>query len=169
MRFLRSADYPQLAWKNGLGVSRIVASHPEGAGYDRLLWQVSTTQIAANCPFSSLPGLDRHFIVLEGRGVELHCRWPEGELRARVQPGSGPFEFKGDWQTGCRLLAGPVEVFNVMARRGRWSARVSMSPDAAIKIPEQAAGDTLLAFVLDAPPAGNVIVRLSEIRAAAGQ
>ena len=149
-----------------MGVARIIASHPEGAGYDSLHWQVSTTRISAHCPFSILPGLDRHFLVLEGEGVELNCRRPEGELRSRLWPGSGAFEFRGDWQTECRLLGGPVEVFNVIVRRGRWEARVSQSENQ--ELPE-AADETLLAFVDDGLVPRTLSVRLAEIRAGTGQ
>jgi environmental stress-induced protein Ves len=68
-------------WKNGLGVSRIIASDPPGAGYDAVLWQVGSTEITADCPFSSLPGLDRLFMVIERAGVELTSVDDGGKIR----------------------------------------------------------------------------------------
>lgn len=54
----------RVPWKNGLGVSRVIATGPsQEAGYDSLHWQVSGTEIGADCPFSALPGLDRYFTV----------------------------------------------------------------------------------------------------------
>ena len=73
MRILRTTDYATLAWKNGLGVSRVIASYPAAAGYESVDWQVGSTDIAIDCPFSSLPGMDRQFMLLGGDGVELHC------------------------------------------------------------------------------------------------
>lgn len=138
-----------LAWKNGLGVSHVVASHPDGASYDALIWQASTTSIAASCSFSSLPGLDRQFTVLEGEGVELHCRGLNGapDFRRRIGVPLEPFEFRGDWQTECRLLGGPVQVFNVLTRRGCCSARVTVSTVQKPIALEKAAGEALLVFV----------------------
>ena len=149
VRILRSRDYPVLAWKNGLGVSHVIASHPQGAGYDAVDWQVGTTGIDASCPFSDLPGFDRQFMVLEGEGVELHCRGANGspDVRQRIDAPLEPFAFRGDWQTECRLLGGPVRVFNVVTRRGRFSAEVSVSTSGKSIALEKAADESLLVFV----------------------
>lgn len=138
-----------LAWKNGLGISHVIASHPDGAGYDTVDWQVGTTGITANCPFSSLPGFDRQFMVLEGEGVELHCRGANGspDVRQRIDAPLDPFAFRGDWQTECRLLGAPVQVFNVLTRRGRCSARVSVSTMRQSTALEKDADETMLAFI----------------------
>jgi environmental stress-induced protein Ves len=149
MRILRSCEYAALAWKNGLGVSNIIASQPNGAAYDAVDWQVGTTGITANCPFSSLPGFDRQFMVLEGEGVELHCRGANGrpDVRQRIDAPLEPFAFRGDWQTECRLLGAPVQVFNVLTRRGRCSARVSVSTMRQSIALEKGADETMLAFI----------------------
>jgi len=128
MRILRAHSHRALPWKNGLGVARIIASQPAEAGYDSLSWQVGTTSIEADCPFSSLPGLDRQFMILEGKGVELHCRAANGnqDLRQTINRPLEPFAFSGDWRTECRLLGGPVQVFNVLARREVVAALVAV-------------------------------------------
>lgn len=109
-------------WKNGLGVTYTIADFPAAAGYDGVDWQVGATEIPSDCPFSDLPGLDRIFTVRAGTGVELASVDETGAQRVqRVEP-LKPYAFRGDWKTGCRLLAGPVEVFNVMTRRGKFSA-----------------------------------------------
>jgi environmental stress-induced protein Ves len=151
MRILRSRDYPVLAWKNGLGVSHVIASQPQRAGYDTALWQVGTTSIEASCPFSDLPGLDRQFMVLEGEGVELHCRVASGDpdLRRKIDAPFEPFAFRGDWQTECRLLGGPVRVFNVVTRRGCFVAEVSVSTSGNSIALEKAAAESLLVFVVE--------------------
>ncbi len=202
MRILRSRDYAALAWKNGLGVSQVIASQPQAAGFDTALWQVGTTSIEASCPFSDLPGLDRQFMVLEGAGAELHCRGANGdsEIRRKIDEPLESFAFRGDWQTECRLLGGPVRVFNVVTRRGRYSAEVSVSTSRKSIALEKAADEVLLVFVAegtiqiegcpvslaandamiaDGPKlerysinrtsARVVIVRLTEVRATAGQ
>jgi len=108
-----------------LGVSYTIADFPKGAGFDAVDWQVGHTDIRVDCPFSNLPGMDRLFMVIEGRGVELTCIDESGRKTAnRVEPLRAPFAFRGDWTTSCRLIDGPVKVFNVMTRRGRFSASV---------------------------------------------
>src|SRR5687768_3389579 len=69
--FLPAQAHRTQPWKNGLGVSRMIAEVPSGAGFDAVLWQVSVTEISTDCPFSDLPGLGRQFAVIEGDGVEL--------------------------------------------------------------------------------------------------
>jgi hypothetical protein len=121
-------------WKNGLGISRAIADFPAGAGFDTVLWQVSATEIAADCPFSDLPGVDRQFLVIDGAGVELSSIDDQGKARtARVKPAQTPYAFRGDWKTDCRLLAGPVRVLNVMTRRGRFAADVWLSEGRTVK------------------------------------
>lgn len=122
---LPAAQHAKVPWKNGLGVSRIIATEPAGAGFDTLLWQVSGTEIGADCPFSELKGLDRLFMVTEGAGVDLTSINDAGrKWTARVKVGQVPYAFRGGWKTDCRLLDGPVRVFNVMARRGKARASV---------------------------------------------
>jgi uncharacterized protein len=122
---LPAAQHAKVPWKNGLGVSRIIAGEPPEAGYDAVLWQVGSTEITADCPFSSLPGLDRQFMVVEGAGVELKSIDDHGATRTTpVTALQLPYAFRGDWKTDCRLLDGPVRVFNVACRRGKAAATV---------------------------------------------
>ena len=132
-------------WKNGLGVSTTIADYPPASDFDGVLWQISSTGIPADCPFSSLPQLDRQFMVIEGKGVELASVDESGAVRrARVEP-MKPYAFRGDWKTECRLLAGPVRVLNVMTRRERFIAEVSFADGLA---PTGEAGGTLVAVDL---------------------
>jgi len=112
-------------WKNGLGVSQMIVEHPDGAGFEKVLWQVGGTSIAADCPFSELPQLDRQIMVLEGGGIELTSIDDVGKThRKRLKAMRLPYAFRGDWKTECRLINGSVRVFNVMARRGAYDAHV---------------------------------------------
>ena len=150
MRILRTAGFSALPWKNGLGVSHVIASDPPGAGYDTVYWQVGTTAITADCPFSSLPGTDRQFTLLEGRGVELRCAAPaEGvNVTKAVDTPFVPFAFRGDWKTDCRLLGGVAQVFNVMTRRGRATAKLRITRWNGDMLCDQHPGETLLAVML---------------------
>lgn len=149
MRVLRKAGFTALPWMNGLGVSRVIASDPPGAGYDTVHWQVVTTAITADSPFSSLPGTDRQFTLLEGRGVELRCVAPaEGvNVTKAVDTPYVPFAFRGDWKTDCRLLGGEVRVFNVTTRRSRAAARLRITRWGGDMLVDQPPGETLLAVM----------------------
>jgi environmental stress-induced protein Ves len=163
----RHAAHP---WKNGLGTSHTIADFPRGAGFDALLWQVGHTGIGADCPFSDLPGLDRQFMVIEGAGVELTCVDEAGRTTVnRVGPLQPAFPFRGDWRTSCRLLDGPVKVFNVMTRRASFSAKVEIVPslDSIVASPDETliamALSGLDAWMLDGPLPGvgrAVLVRI---------
>ena len=158
-------------WKNGLGISYTIADYPHGAGFDVAQWQVGHTDIGVDCPFSNLPGLDRQFMVVEGKGVELTCVDETGKKTVnRVDPLGSPLAFRGDWTTTCRLLDGPVKVFNVMTRRGKFGAKVEfVSSLDAVRI---SPGETLVAvalpslesWILDGPPPSfgrGLLVRIS--------
>jgi environmental stress-induced protein Ves len=126
LKRLFAADHLQVPWKNGLGVSRIVASDPPGAPYDTLRWQVGVTDIVADSPFSLLPNLDRIFMVIDGAGVELKSIDEQGATRTHPVHPLRPYAFRGDWMTGCRLFDGPVKALNVIARRGQARATLDL-------------------------------------------
>lgn len=151
MKILRSSGFTALPWKNGLGVSRVIASHPADAGYDALNWQVSTTEITADCPFSILPGMDRRFMLTAGAGVRLaFSDAPSGisQKHAAAAP-FAPVEFRGDWKTHCRLTAGPVQVLNVMTRRERAEAQFGVKRWKGPMLCMQRLGETLLVVMLE--------------------
>jgi environmental stress-induced protein Ves len=158
---LPAARHQRQPWKNGLGVSLVIAGMPEGAGFDRLDWQISSTEIAADCPFSSLPGLERLFLVIGGSGVELSCTGEGVDRRERIDAGRGPFRFSGDWRTSCRLLDGPVRVLNVITRRGRFGAQLAVGNSVVLrKEPEE----TLVAVDLASLDAWLLRGRVTEAR-----
>ena len=156
MRILRTADCTKLAWKNALGTSSVIASDPPGSGYDGVDWQVGTTEFGFDCPFSGLPGMDRQFMLLSGGGVELHCIDVISgiDIHRTVDTPFVPFAFRGDWQTTCRMLGEPVQVFNVMTRRAKAAAKVLLPRWAGSLYCEQRPGETVVAVLL----AGSVQV-----------
>jgi hypothetical protein len=152
VRIRRGGDYLALAWKNGRGVARQIAVHPADAGYDALYWQVSRPRIERDTPFSKLPGLDRQFMLVSGRGATLrvHSAADGVDFVRRIDRPLEPFAFRGDWDVECTLADGPVEVLNVMTRRGRAGARVEVREVGAAALVRKGAGETLVVYAADA-------------------
>ena len=113
---LRFDALAAVSWKNGGGVTRTYAAHPEGAGLDDFDWRVSCADIARDGPFSSFAGVDRTIVALDGDGLELH--FPDRV--ERLAPGGAPLDFPGEARVTARLTRGPVRDLNVMTRRGVW-------------------------------------------------
>lgn len=115
---LKSEDYTRSPWKNGGGIFTDIAdAHRPGAAvkdWDSLLWRFASTPIVAPGPFSHMPGIDRLQMVVGGRGLVLKAPGQEFDERE-------PFttvRFTGEMAIVTALEAGPVEVVNLMARRG---------------------------------------------------
>jgi environmental stress-induced protein Ves len=115
---LKSKDYTRSPWKNGGGIFTDIAdAHRPGnpaRDWDSLLWRFASTPIVAPGPFSHMPGIDRLQMVVGGRGLVL--RSPAQEFDERE-----PFtavRFTGEMEIVTVLEAGPVEVVNLMGRRG---------------------------------------------------
>ncbi|OKO81292.1 hypothetical protein AC629_26070 [Bradyrhizobium sp. NAS80.1] len=115
---LKSEDYTRSPWKNGGGIFTDIAdAHRPGApakDWDSLLWRFASTPIVTPGPFSYMPGIDRLQMVVGGRGLVLTAPTQEFDERE-------PFttvRFTGELEIVTELEAGPVEVVNLMARRG---------------------------------------------------
>ena len=122
IELLPAAARAAVAWKNGGGVTREVAVHPNGSGFDTLDWRVSIAQVRSAGPFSSLPGLDRRLAVLEGTLSLVIGQAPE----VRLSPATPALHFPGEVPVQARPVDGLVMDLNIMTRRGRFSSAVSM-------------------------------------------
>ncbi|MEU5542301.1 HutD family protein [Streptomyces sioyaensis] len=122
MRILRAAGRAAAPWSNGGGVTREIAVHPPGAGWDGFAWRVSLADVTRDGPYSPLPGVRRILTVVDGAGLELTVDGTPRLLPGRYRP----FAFPGDATTVSRLLDGPVVNLNVMLREGRAEGTVEM-------------------------------------------
>ncbi|MGW1425000.1 HutD/Ves family protein [Bradyrhizobium manausense] len=117
-KLLNSQDYTRSPWKNGGGIFTDIAdAHRPGAtakDWDSLLWRFASTPIVAPGPFSHMPGIDRLQMVVRGRGLVLKAPGQEFDEREPFTTVS----FTGEMEIVTALEAGPVEVVNLMARRG---------------------------------------------------
>jgi environmental stress-induced protein Ves len=113
---------PATPWKNGGGMTRNLAISPPGADFETFAWRVSIAEVVSSGEFSPFPGVDRTIILLDGAGMIL-------ELNQQSVPLITPFDplsFSGDDVVHYRLVNGATRDFNVMTRRGRARADVSV-------------------------------------------
>jgi environmental stress-induced protein Ves len=122
VELLRASARAAVPWKNGGGVTREVAVHPAGGGFDTLDWRVSIAEIRTAGPFSCLPGLDRRLAVLEGTLSIVVDQAPEVQLC----PGAAPLHFAGEAPVQARPVGGAVTDLNVMTRRGSFSSALTL-------------------------------------------
>ncbi|REK84801.1 HutD family protein [Streptomyces inhibens] len=122
MRILRAEGRVAAPWSNGGGVTREIAVHPPGAGWDSFVWRISLAEVTRDGPYSPLPGVRRILTVVDGAGLELTVDGTTRLLPDRYRP----FAFPGGAATDCRLLDGPVVNLNVMLRDGRAGATVEL-------------------------------------------
>ena len=98
-------------WRNGGGQTRELLTWPAGADWKL---RISRADIESNGPFSVFAEVQRWFTVIHGAGVVL--AFADGERTVRC--GDEPLCFDGGQAPGCRLLAGPTQDLNLMARDG---------------------------------------------------
>ena len=121
MRIIRSSEFAEGRWRNGMGVSWDIASWlPATGDFD---WRLAIARIDTDVPFSHYPGIDRVFTLIEGRGLDLEF---EGRPALAVDQLFVPHFYPCDVPTFCRLRDGPCRALNLFFRRGRWRADVDV-------------------------------------------
>ncbi len=153
---LRPADARLVPWKNGRGMTRELALGPSGASFERgdFDWRISAASVEEDGPFSSFPGIERVLVVTAGAGIVLDHG--ASAPRARVER-LVPYRFSGDWPTRGELVAGRVEDFNVLCRRGAVRAEVEVLAGQVERVASARAGEQHLLHVLE----GSLLVRSS--------
>ncbi|MBB3260988.1 hypothetical protein F4827_005895 [Paraburkholderia bannensis] len=120
VRFIDSTRLACEPWANGGGVTRTLARGPDqGAG---AAWRVSIATLEGAAKFSQFPGYDRTLLPIDDGLIDLRSQ--DGQLLARA---GQPVQFSGDLHVWVNLPARPVNVLNVMCKRGAARARVSVA------------------------------------------
>lgn len=109
-------------WANGAGTTRTIARGPEQDG--GASWRVSLAELRTAAKFSQFPGFDRAFIVADDGAIDLHFQ--DGLLHA---DSGHPVFFSGDLHVWIGQPETPLNVVNVMTRRGSHRASVSVVSD----------------------------------------
>ncbi len=114
-QMIRLCDVKPTPWRNGGGVTRELLAWPQTRlSAQDWAWRASVAEVAQSGSFSSFPGVQRWFAVLSGDGVRLAVDRQMHELR-NIDP---PLCFDGEAQTGCELLGGATQDFNLMVQGG---------------------------------------------------
>ncbi|QPZ90014.1 HutD/Ves family protein [Thioclava electrotropha] len=143
MKLLSRSEATAQPWKNGGGRTWELATFPEGAGFEGMLWRLSMAEVARDGPFSRFEGIDRTLTVLSGGAMEL--RFSQGGF-VRLDACSAPLAFPGEAAVDARVSDEPVIDLNIMTRRGSFSHRVELL-DAGHPTPQH----TFALFVREAP------------------
>lgn len=109
---IRTGRLPRLPWKNGAGTTREVAVFPGGSGPDSFRWRISVASIIEGAPFSTFPGVDRHFLVATPGTIEMTI--PEGTA---ILTFGQSVSFPGEDEVAVQVLNGPVSAVNFMTDR----------------------------------------------------
>ena len=97
-----------MPWANGRGTTLEIVAFPAP---DAWTWRLSLATVAADGPFSSLPGVVRFVAVAEGAGMFLTIDGVAHRL-AKYEA----MAFSGGAATVCELIDGPIRDLNLMVR-----------------------------------------------------
>lgn len=121
LTIIRHSDLACSQWANGAGVTRQVAVEPEDSGIDSFDWRISIAEVVSECSFSSLPGIDRWILLVDGPSMALTIDGVECSLDSR-----SAVRFRGEAVVTCSVPGGPTRDLNVMCRRGEFSASLTV-------------------------------------------
>jgi len=110
MRVQRIAEHRAMPWANGKGTSYEVASDRDAS--DQWSWRVAIAPVVQDGPFSSLPGVDRQLVVVDGNGMVLEVDGMTVECLPRQV-----VSFSGEATSYARLIDGPTVDVGLMTAR----------------------------------------------------
>jgi uncharacterized protein len=112
---IHASEVPAQPWRNGGGRTRELLTRPAGGRDWRL--RISLAEVDRAGPFSTFPGVERWFAVIDGAGVRLSLDGHEQVLG----PGDPPLSFSGELPVSCSLVDGTTTDLNLMHAGGRGS------------------------------------------------
>jgi uncharacterized protein len=136
IRHLTPADYREMPWANGKGVTveMLRVDGPSG-----LLYRLSRASVVEDGDFSLFPEIERNLTVISGPGFDLKAEGLHLQARPLI-----PVAFAGDIKIRATQVLAPSDDFNVMTARALPRPEVTVHA-APIVLP---AGGTLAIFAL---------------------
>lgn len=111
IKIIRKDQQKTSKWSGGTTTELYI--YPEDSLYDHrnFKWRISSAKVEIECStFTSLPGIDRHIMVLEGELLLEHENHHNAALKSFEQD-----NFSGEWTT---TSFGKVTDFNLMLAQG---------------------------------------------------
>lgn len=123
MEIIRYAELRSQPWRNGGGVTRELASHPQAASAQDGAWdwRISIAELTKAGDFSPFPGMERVLTVIEGELLLLTVDGEEHPLEKYR-----PFRFSGEAATHGALPTGDIRNLNVITRTGSFKGYTSI-------------------------------------------
>ncbi|MFJ4262631.1 HutD family protein [Paenarthrobacter nicotinovorans] len=123
MEIIRFADVRPEPWRNGGGVTREIASHPQAASAQDGAWdwRVSIADVSTAGDFSVFPGMERVITIIDGELLLLTVDGSEHPLEKYR-----PFRFSGEAASSATLPTGDIRDLNVIARQGAYKGYTSI-------------------------------------------
>ena len=123
MEIIRYAELRSEPWRNGGGVTRELASHPQAASAQDGAWdwRVSIAELTKAGDFSPFPGMERVLTVIEGELLLLTVDGEEHPLEKYR-----PFRFSGEAAAHGALPTGDIRDLNVITRNGAFKGYTSI-------------------------------------------
>lgn len=149
MKVLRRADYREMPWANGKGVTVELAKAEQDR---RLLWRLSMAVVAEDGPFSIFPDVERNLTVLDGPGFRLLGQGIDIDCRPLV-----PVAFAGDVALRAVTQGAVSTDFNVM------TARTLPLPEVAVTSGTLANAGLLAIFALSGATVNGVALDRYEL------
>ncbi len=118
-RRITLSDMPAVPWANGRGSTRELVRRVNACG--TLSLRLSVAEVVEPGPFSTLPGLDRILVAIDGPGFTLSI-----DGRAFDVAPLAPIAFPGEAAVAVTAIAAPSRDFNVMTARAHAKTQVSM-------------------------------------------
>lgn len=140
MRVQRFSEHLAMPWANGKGASYEISSDRDAS--NQWSWRVAIAPVVVDGPFSSLPGIDRQLVVVEGNGMVLEVDGKTVEcLPSQV------VAFSGDADAYARLIDGPAVDVGLMTTRDVFAGSLFVVTSVGAVIDSDlivAIGDTVL-------------------------
>jgi environmental stress-induced protein Ves len=114
MRVQRFSEHLAMPWANGKGTSYEIASDRDAS--NQWTWRVAIAPVVEDGPFSTLPGINRQLVVIDGNGMVLEVDGKTVDcLPCQV------VSFSGDSTTSARLIDSPIVDVGLMTVKGLYA------------------------------------------------